>query len=325
MSMGRKSVLGIDFSGFAGRYGVWLALFLLLFVCAVSSPAFRSLQNLLNISRQISYSGMIAIGMTFVIIGGGIDLSVGALLALSGTLGMMVMNHISNPLTGVLAGLAVSLLAGAFCGMLNGALVTLGRIPPFIVTLGSMSIFRSMTLYLANAGLTSSSNEYFGKIGAAEVFHLPLAAWLLLLLTFAGSVLLNRTSFGRHICAIGANERVAVYAAIRIDLLRFVTYLLCGILAGLSAFLLGGRLNSLSSTTAGNSYEMDGIAAAIIGGTAMSGGKGSIWGTLAGAFILGIVSNVLDMWGISANLQGTVKGAVIIIAVLLQRQSAKRP
>ena len=323
--MGRKLFVRNAGSSLIGRHGAWLALLLLLLVCAVSSPAFRSPQNLLNISRQISYSGIIAIGMTFVIIGGGIDLSVGALLALSGTLGIMAMNHVSNPLTAVLVCLTVSLLTGAAGGMLNGALVTLGRIPPFIVTLGSMAIFRSLTLYLANAGLTSSSNEIFGRIGAAEILHLPLAAWLLLILTFAGSVLLNRSAFGRHLCATGANERVAVYAAIRIDLLRFTTYLLCGVLAGLSAFLLGGRLSSLSSTTAGNSYEMDGIAAAIIGGTAMSGGHGSIWGTLAGAFILGIVSNVLDMWGISANLQGTVKGAVIIIAVLLQRQNAKRP
>jgi len=323
--MGRKPFFRQGWSGLIGHHGAWLALLILLCACAVSSQAFRSPQNLLNISRQISYSGIIAIGMTFVIIGGGIDLSVGALLALSGTLGIMAMNHFSNPLNGVLAGLAASLLVGASGGMLNGVLVTLGRIPPFIVTLGTLSIFRSLTLYLANAGLTSSSNHFFARIGEAEIAALPLAAWLLLILTFAGSVLLNRTAFGRHLCATGANERVAVYAAIRIGRVRFVTYLLCGILAGLSAFLLGGRLSSLSSTTAGNSYEMDGIAAAIIGGTAMSGGRGSIWGTLAGAFILGIVSNVLDMWGISANLQGTVKGAVIIIAVLLQRQNAKQP
>ena len=206
--------------------------------------------------------------------------------------------------------------------MLNGALVTLGKIPPFIATLGSMSIFRSLTLYLANAGLTSSSNEYFGRIGAAEIFKLPLAAWVLLILTFCRIGAVERCVRTSSLCT-GANERVAVYAAIRIDRLRFLTYLLCGTLAGLSAFLLGGRLSSLSSTTAGNSYEMDGIAAAIIGGTAMAGGRGSIWGTLAGAFILGIVSNILDMWGISANLQGTVKGAVIIIAVLLQRKNAR--
>ncbi|NMA20412.1 MAG: ABC transporter permease [Lentisphaerae bacterium] len=321
--MARQLFVRISRSRLMERHGAWLALVLLLLVCAISSPAFRSPQNLLNISRQISYSGIIAIGMTFVIIGGGIDLSVGALLAFSGTLGIMAMNRISHPLVGVLICLAVSLLTGAVGGMLNGLLVTLGRIPPFIVTLGTMSIFRSLTLYLANAGLTSTSNELFGRIGAAEILHLPLTACLLLILTFAGSVLLNRTAFGRHLCATGANERVALYAAIRIDLLRLATYLLCGVLAGLSAFLLGGRLSSLSSTTAGNAYEMDGIAAAIIGGTAMSGGRGSIWGTLAGAFILGIVSNVLDMWGISANLQGTVKGAVIIIAVLLQRQDAK--
>ena len=142
-------------------------------------------------------------------------------------------------------------------------------------------------------------------------------------MTVQFSVIQKHTRLGRHICAVGSNERVARYAAIRTGLVKFYTYLIAGTTAGISALLFGGRLNSVSSTSAGQSYELDAIAAVIIGGSSMNGGKASIWGTLAGILILGIVSNVLDMWGISVTLQGTVKGLVIIIAVMMQRKTLK--
>ncbi len=302
------------------EYGPYIALALLLLVCMVSSPAFRKPQNLLNITRQISYSGMIAIGMTYVIIGGGIDLSVGSMLAFSGCIGIFAMNQVASPWGGVAVAFLATLLVGIAAGALNGLLVTAGKIPPFIVTLGTLSIFRSLSLYIANAGLVTSKNACYAQIGGLVWLGVPLPAWTLLLFTAIGTLFLTQTRTGRHICAVGSNERVARYAAIRTNWVKFQTYVIAGALAGFSAFLLGGRLNSLSSTTAGLNYELDAIAATIIGGTAMSGGKGSIVGTLAGALILGIVSNVLDMWGVSVNLQGTVKGIVIIIAVLIQRQ-----
>ena len=302
------------------EYGPYIALALLLLVCMVSSPAFRKPQNLLNITRQISYSGMIAIGMTYVIIGGGIDLSVGSMLAFSGCIGIFAMNQVASPWGGVAVAFLATLLVGSASGALNGLLVTAGRIPPFIVTLGTLSIFRSLSLYIANAGLVTSKNACYAQIGGLVWLGVPLPAWTLLLFTAIGTLFLTQTRTGRHICAVGSNERVARYAAIRTNWVKFQTYVIAGALAGFSAFLLGGRLNSLSSTTAGLNYELDAIAATIIGGTAMSGGKGSVVGTLAGALILGIVSNVLDMWGVSVNLQGTVKGIVIIIAVLIQRQ-----
>ncbi len=302
------------------EYGPYIALALLLLVCMVSSPAFRKPQNLLNITRQISYSGMLAIGMTYVIIGGGIDLSVGSMLAFSGCIGIFAMNQVASPWGGVAVAFLATLLVGIAAGALNGLLVTAGKIPPFIVTLGTLSIFRSLSLYIANAGLVTSKNACYAQIGGLVWLGVPLPAWTLLLFTAIGTLFLTQTRTGRHICAVGSNERVARYAAIRTNWVKFQTYVIAGALAGFSAFLLGGRLNSLSSTTAGLNYELDAIAATIIGGTAMSGGKGSIVGTLAGALILGIVSNVLDMWGVSVNLQGTVKGIVIIIAVLIQRQ-----
>ena len=276
--------------------GPWAALVVLLLICCISNEHFRSVQNLINITRQVSYSGLIALGMTFVIAGGGIDLSVGSLLAFSGVISILGMNAVPGSETLAVAVAAVIAVAlGAACGAANGALVALGKVPPFIATLGTLVIFRSLALYFGNSGLVS--------------------------LTVLFSEILKQTRLGRHICAVGSNERVARYAAIRTGLVKFYTYLIAGTTAGISALLFGGRLNSVSSTSAGQSYELDAIAAVIIGGSSMNGGKASIWGTLAGILILGIVSNVLDMWGISVTLQGTVKGLVIIIAVMIQRKT----
>ncbi len=301
-------------------YGPYLALAALLLLCCISSPGFRKPQNLLNITRQVSYSGIIALGMTFVIIAGGIDLSVGSLLAFAGTLGILAMNAVGDGWGGLCVAIVVSLGAGLLGGALNGALINVGRLPPFIATLGTMSIFRSLTLQIAHAGTVTTSNPLYGEMGGAVFLGLSLPSWFLFLLTALGAAILLRTRFGRHVCATGSNERVARYAAIRTRWVSFATYAMVGLLAGLSGLLLGGRLSSISSSTAGQSYELDAIAAAIIGGTAMSGGKGSLAGTLAGVLILGIIANVLVMWGVSANLQDTVKGVVIIAAVLLQRK-----
>ena len=184
-------------------------------------------------------------------------------------------------------------------------------------------IFRSLTLYFADSGLVSTENEAFRSFGGALIGSIPLPVWVMLILTVLLSVLLNRTRLGRHICAVGSNERVARYSGIRTGAVKYSTYLIAGLTAGVSSLLFGSRLNAVSSTSAGLSYELDAIAAVIIGGSSMNGGKASVWGTLAGVLILGIVSNVLDMWGISVTLQGTVKGLVIIIAVMIQRKTLK--
>ena len=305
-------------------YAPYFALALLLVICCISSPGFRKPQNLLNITRQVSYSGIIALGMTFIIIGGGIDLSVGSLLAFSGIIGIIAMNHVESPMAGMLLAVAATLMAGLLGGSLNGALINVGKLPPFIATLGTMSIFRSLTLQMTNAGTLSTANEIYGKVGGAVFLKIPLPTIVLFVLTALGSVLLLNTRFGRHVCAIGSNARVAKYAAINTSLVSFCTYALTGLLSGLSGLLLGGRLCSLSSTTAGMGYELDAIAASIIGGTSMSGGKGSLAGTLMGVLILGIISNILVMWNVSANLQDTVKGVVIIAAVLIQHSTSNK-
>ena len=298
----------------------FLALAALLIVCMVSNEHFRSPQNLINITRQVSYTGIVALGMTFVIIAGGIDLSIGSLLALAGVSGIMLMGKIADPAAAVLAAFAVTLGIGILGGAVNGAIITLGKVPSFIATLGTLSIYRSLSLYMADAGTVSSGNDMFRSLGSAAFLGLPLPAWIFFGLAVVFGVVLRQTSLGRHICATGANPKAAEYAAIRTSVIRFITYAIAGVTAGVSAFLFSTRLNSISSTDAGLSYELDAIAAAIIGGTAMNGGRGSIAGTVAGVFILGIISNALDMWGAPVNLQGLVKGSIIIVAVLIQRQ-----
>ena len=302
--------------------GPFAALAILLAVCCISNEHFRSIQNLINITRQVSYSGIIALGMTFVIAAGGIDLSVGSLLAFSGVISILGMNVCpGSEIAAVCAAGGIALGIGALGGALNGVLVSFGKVPPFIATLGTLVIYRSLALCFGNSGLVTSNNGVYRELGGAVIAGFPLPVWILMILTVVFSILLKKTAFGRHVCAVGSNERVAHYAGIWTGMVKFYTYMMAGLTSGISAFLFGGRLNSVSSTGAGQSYELDAIAAVIIGGSSMNGGKSSVWGTLAGILILGIVSNVLDMWGIPVTLQGTVKGLVIIIAVLMQRKS----
>ena len=301
----------------------FITLAVLLVACCLYSSDFRSAYNLMNIARQVSYSGLLALGMTLVIAGGGIDLSVGSLLALSGVLSLQVMNALPAGTSDGLAFAAmasVALLVGVVGGLLNGALVNYGRIPPFIATLGTFSIFRSIAVFRANASLVQSSNKVLNNIARGCGGTLPLI--ILILVAALLFCVLRFTRFGWRICAVGANEKAATYASVNVGLVRFLSYALIGLLCGLGAILLANRLQSISSTGAGNAYELDAIACVIIGGTPMSGGRGSIWGTLAGVFILGIIGNVLDLWSISAYLQGTVKGIIIIMAVLLQYKAS---
>jgi ribose transport system permease protein len=209
---------------------------------------------------------------------------------------------------------------GAGFGALNGLVVTKGRVAPFIVTLGTMAIYRSLTLYISGAGEFRSQSNLFPELGMGYFLGMPIPVWVFLGLAVLFWLILNHTKYGRYICAIGSNERVAKYAAIKIDKVRFFAYVIIGVTVAVTAILLSSRLNSISSSNAGQNYELDAIAAVIIGGTAMSGGSGTIFGTVIGAIILGIVNNMLNMMGVSPYLQGTVKGLVIIGAVLIQRK-----
>ena len=300
------------------KYAPLFALVLLVGISAVASPYFLQLRNLLNILRQVSYTGIIGLGMTFVIISGGIDLSVGSAVAFTGGLTVLTLNHFGGEVPAIILAILAGVIVGTITGMFNGLIVTKGKIAPFIVTLGTMSIFRSLTLYMANAGEFRSASAIYPEIGSGSFAGIPIPVWIFFVLAVICHILLNNTRFGRYVCAVGSNERVAIYSAIKVNLIKFVTYLIIGFTVGATSITLSSRLNSISSTNAGVFYELDAIAAVVIGGTSMSGGSGTIHGTVIGAIILGIINNMLNMLGVSPYLQGTVKGLVIIFAVLLQ-------
>lgn len=312
--MSIENLKRIDFS----KYAPLFALVVLVVLSAVASEHFLKFRNITNILRQVSYTGTIALGMTFVIAAGGIDLSVGSMVAVVGVLAIYLMNYLGGGALAVLAAVLAALLAGSLGGAFNGLIVTKGRITSFIATLATMSIFRSLTLYISEAGEVIAQNDLYPKIGGGYFMNIPYPVLVFLGLALLFHILLNNTAFGRHVCAVGANQQVAVYSAIKVRWVTFMTFVIAGFTVGVTAILLSSRLNSISPGDAGIFYELDAIAAVVIGGTPLSGGKGTMWGTVIGAIILGIINNMLNMLGVSPYLQGTVKGLVILIAVLAQ-------
>lgn len=306
------------------KYASFIALLVLILISSFLSPYFLKFQNLMNILRQVSYTGIIALGMTFVIIGGGIDLSVGSMTAFIGAIVVLLMNSlgpvIGNEVMVIVIGIATGITVGVLLGAFNGFMITKGKIAPFIVTLGSMAIFRSLTLYIGNAGEIRSSNVLYGEFGMGSFMRIPVPVWVMLILAVILNLVLNNTRYGRYICAVGSNQNVARFSAINVDFVRFFSYTLIGILVAVSSILLASRFNAVSTSNMGIGFELDVIAAVIVGGTALTGGRGTVWGTVFGAVMLGVINNMLNMVGVSPYLQGTVKGIVILGAVYIQRQ-----
>lgn len=306
------------------KYASFIALLVLILISSFLSPYFLKFQNLVNILRQVSYTGIIALGMTFVIIGGGIDLSVGSMTAFVGAVVVLLMNSlntvIENEVIVIIIGIATGIMVGTLVGAFNGFMITKGKIAPFIVTLGSMAIFRSLTLYIGNAGEIRSSNILYGEFGMGSFMRIPVPVWVMLILAAVLNLMLNNTRYGRYICAVGSNQNVARFSAINVSFVRFFSYTLNGILVAVSSILLASRFNAVSTSNMGLGFELDVIAAVIVGGTTLTGGRGTVWGTICGAIMLGVINNMMNMVGVSPYLQGTVKGIVILGAVYIQRQ-----
>ncbi|RKF18884.1 ABC transporter permease [Alginatibacterium sediminis] len=286
----------------------------------MASEHFLIPRNITNVLRQVSYTGIIALGMTFVIIAGGIDLSVGSMIALIGVLVVMLLNYLGDGWTAVTLAIGASVVLGVIFGAINGLITVKGRVAAFIATLATMSVYRSLTLYISDAGEVVSRNTFYPEVGGGYWLSIPIPVWLFLGLAIIGHLILRHSAYGRHVCAVGSNAKVASYSAININRVYFLTFVIAGITVGIAAVMLSSRLNSVSPGDAGLFYELDVIAAVVIGGTSLSGGKGTIWGTVIGAIILGIINNMLNLLGVSPYLQGTVKGLVILIAVLMQFQ-----
>ncbi|MGG4264692.1 ABC transporter permease [Peribacillus simplex] len=306
-------------SGIWQKFGPLLALVLLFIVITVLNPSFMEPNNILNLLRQTSINALIAFGMTFIILTGGIDLSVGSILALSSALmaGMMVSGL--DPILAILVGV----LLGTIMGVINGILVSKGKMAPFIVTLATMTIFRGLTLvYTDGKPITGiGDSELFQMLGRGYFLGLPVPAVVMIIAFFILWFLLHKTSFGRKTYAIGGNERASRISGIKVDRVKVAIYGLAGTMAAIAGAILTSRLNS-AQPTAGQSYEMDAIAAVVLGGTSLSGGKGRLFGTLVGVLIIGTLNNGMNLLGVSSFYQQVVKGAVILIAVLLDRKKS---
>lgn len=308
-----------------GRLGPLLALLLLFAAGSLLSDTFLSTDNLLNVLTRSSIIGIIAIGATFVITAGGLDLSVGAMAALVAGVSIMAMNALvpNGMVLAFVVGMLLAMVMGAGAGLVNGTLIVKGRVEAFIVTLGTMGIMRSVLTWLSDGGSISLD---FGlrDVGRflyyGSVLWIPVPVFVFAVLAIAAELVLSRFRFGRHVTAIGSNAAVARYSAIPVDRVRMGTYLLQGLCVGLATLIYVPRLGAVTPST-GLLWELEAIAAVIIGGTALSGGFGRIWGTVAGVLILGLIANILNLTDfVSPHLNGAFQGAIIVIAVFLQRQ-----
>jgi len=304
---------------FTQKLGPFLGLLILVVFVSVMNPSFLEPLNILNLLRQVSLNALIAFGMTFVILTGGIDLSVGAILALSSALtaGMIVSGF--DPMLAILIGA----LLGAIFGAVNGLLITKGKMAPFIATLATMTLFRGLTLvYTEGNPITGlGDNILFQLFGRGYFLGIPVPAVTMIVTFVVLYILLHKTPFGRKTYAIGGNEKAALISGIKVPRVKVLIYSLSGFLAALAGAILTSRLNS-AQPTAGESYELDAIAAVVLGGTSLSGGKGRIFGTMIGVLIIGVLNNGLNLLGVSSFYQQVVKGIVIIIAVLLDRKKS---
>ena len=293
------------------QFGTLFGLLLLSGILWALTPYFLTVSNLLNVAEQTAIVAIIAVGMTFVIITAGIDLSVGSVLAFSG----IVMASALQAGAPLVLGLAAGLGAGLVCGLLNGLLITGGRLPPFIATLGMMSVARGAALMFTEGRPVSGFSESFRSIATGEVLGVPFPVIVMLAVYVAAHVVLTRTRLGRYAYAIGGNEEATLLSGVNVKIYKSAVYGLCGMLSGLAAIILTARLNS-AQPIAGIMYELDAIAATVIGGTSLMGGEGNVFGTLIGALIMGVLRNGLNLLGISSFAQQIVIGSVIIVAVL---------
>lgn len=294
------------------QLGTFLGLLFLCLILWIMIPYFLTISNLLNVLEQSSINAIIAVGMTFVIITAGIDLSVGSILAFSG---VVMASALQSGLPLPLA-LLIGLATGTICGLINGSLISFGKLPPFIVTLGMMSVARGAALVFTDGRPVSGFGEGFRWLATGKLFFIPMPLIIMFMVYLIAHILLTKTKFGRYTYAIGGNEEATRLSGVNVKFHKTMVYTLCGLTSALAAVLLTARLNS-AQPIAGMMYELDAIAATVIGGTSLMGGEGTLTGTLIGALIMGVLRNGLNILGVSSFLQQIIIGSVIIIAVLL--------
>jgi len=302
------------FPGVMKRYGIFIGFIVVVIVVSMLDDAFFTSANLLNIVRQSADYGVMAVGMTFVILTAGIDLSVGSILALTGIF-CADFEHSGWP---VFVVVLATLSIGASIGLLNGLVITKGKVTPFVVTLGTMSIARGFAHIYTGAQPISEFGRSFRYIGRGYLLGVPVPIVIFFATVLIAAFILRYTRPGRYTYAIGSNEQAARLAGVNVDRFKIAAYMVCGLTAALGAVILTSRLNA-AETTAGAGYELNVIAAVVIGGTSLMGGRGSVWGTLIGVLLIGTINNAMNLLLISSYWQLIVRGSIIVTAVLLDR------
>ena len=327
-----KKGLNINFKKIMGRYGIYFILLFMIVAISLVKPVFLSQKNLLNVVRQVSVIGLISLGVTLAIISKGIDLSSGSVLAFAGVIAASMAQNAGwaqkmYPNMGalpVIVPIAVALLVGSLCGLVNGTLIATTGIPPFIATLGMMVAARGAALLYTDGRPVSSLTPSYQFIGQGYIFGIPFPVIIYIFMIGVTWVILNYTRFGKNIYAIGGNINAAEVSGVNVKKNLIMIYLYAGLLAGLAGLVLTARVNT-GQPGMGVSYELDAIAATTIGGTSHSGGIGTIGGAFAGALILGVLNNGLDLLGVSAYWQQIIKGIIIVGAVVIDmRKNAKK-
>lgn len=297
------------------QYRALIILVLISIVSSILAPGFFTTSNILNVIRQVSVSAILACGMTFVILTGGIDLSVGAILGFSGALSAYVLDKTGSVALALLTGLGV----GIVCGMLNAFFITFYDLPPFIVTLATMTLLFGCTLLLTEGAPIPVRSDSYKFIGKGELLGIPLPIIILLVIYIIAFFVLSYTKFGRNVYALGGNKEAARLSGINVKLNEASVYALTGLLCGIAGIVLTARLGA-AGPQAGKGYELDAIAAVILGGTSLSGGQGYVLPTIVGALILGILSNILTLMDVNPFVSGIVKGIVILVAIVVDKK-----
>ena len=313
----------------------FIALFAVLIVFSLLAPNFMSTANLILMAKHVALNAFLAIGMTFVIITGGIDLSVGSIVGLSAMVaGSLLMNGLALPIGytvwfNVPETVLVTLALGVAIGVVNGLLITRLNVAPFIATLGTLYVARGAALLMSGgrtfpnlAGTAERANQGFGKIGGGRFLDLPYSVWTLIALALVAAYVARFTPLGRHVFAVGGNERAAGLSGIRVDRVKMAVYMFSGFCAAIVGLVIASELMAAHPAT-GETFELNAIAAAVLGGTSMSGGRGTVGGTVIGAFVIGILSDGLVMMGVSSFWQTVIKGLVIIAAVVVDQAQRK--
>ncbi|MGH4117706.1 ABC transporter permease subunit [Clostridium sp.] len=297
------------------KYKSLIGLLILCIVISIITPRFLSYGNIKNVLTQVSVNAVIAVGMSFVILTGGIDLSVGSILAVSAAAAASIMKSTGNVYLAIFVALAI----GCVIGLINGVLVSKGKIQAFIVTLATMTIFRGVTYVFTNGTPISGLGQKFSGIGNKAILGLPIPVVIMVIVFGIAFYVLSQTRYGRYLYALGGNEDSARLSGINTDKVKTLVYVICGATAALSGIIVTSRIGS-ASPNAGVGFELDAIAAVVVGGTSLSGGEGSVGGTIIGALIIGVLSNGLNLVNVSPFYQAIVKGLVILLAVMIKRK-----